>query len=251
MFTHNPIDETNKFPGAVRTQRYRLVREIKGPAGGSNAKANDASATSWQLYDMENDPGEKKNIAAEHPDIVKQLSEQYDAWFADISHDGLRRFPLPVGHAQHNPVELHAPQAFFDKPLQFASGPGFANDWLTGWTDVKAKVWFDIEAASAGDYDIELALACPPADAGSCVRISVGDAVLSTVIPAAPAPEIPLPHRDEYGKTRYRNREWTTWNVGVLRLPKGPTRLTLEPLTMAGTQVMDLKHVKLNLRTAK
>jgi len=30
------IDETNKFPGAVRTQRYRLVREIKGAAGGSN-----------------------------------------------------------------------------------------------------------------------------------------------------------------------------------------------------------------------
>ncbi len=168
LFTHNPIDEANKFPGAVRTQRYRLVREIKGPAGGSNAKANDASATSWQLYDMENDPGEKKNIATEHPDIVRQLSEQYDAWFADISQDGLRRFPLPVGHAQHNPVELHAPQAFFDKPLQFASGPGFANDWLTGWTDVKGKVWFDIEAASAGDYDIELALACPPADAGSC-----------------------------------------------------------------------------------
>ena len=80
------------------------------------------------------------NIAADHPDIVKQLSDQYDAWFADISRDGLQRFPLPIGHAEHNPVELHAPQAYLDQPLTFANGPGFANDWLTGWTDAKAKV---------------------------------------------------------------------------------------------------------------
>ena len=228
LFTHNPIDATNKFPGAVRTQRYRLVREIKGPAGGSKAKADDASATPWQLYDMEGDPSETKNIAADHPDIVKQLSARYDAWFADISREGLQRFPLPVGHAENNPVELHAPQAFFDKSLQFASGAGFANDWLTGWTDVKGKVWFNIEVATAGDYDIELALACPPADAGSRLRISVGGESLETTIAAAPAREIPLPHRDEDGKTKYRNRDWTTLKIGTLKLPKGPAKLTLE-----------------------
>ena len=249
LFTHNPIDESNKYPGAVRTQKYRLVREIKGPAGGSRAKANDTSATPWQLYDMESDPGQKKNIAADHPDIVMQLSDQYDAWFADISRDGLQRFPLPIGHAEHNPVELHAPQAYLDQPLTFANGPGFANDWLTGWTDAKAKVWFDIEVATAGDYEIEIALACPSADAGSRLRISVGSESIETVVPASPAPEIPLPHRDEAGSARYRNREWFTLQAGTLRLPKGPAKLTIEPLTMPGTQVMDFKHVKLNLRS--
>jgi len=249
LFTHNPIDETNKFPGAVRTQRHRLVREIKGPAGGSNAKANDASATPWQLYDMESDPSETKDIAADHPDIVQQLSARYDAWFADISREGLQRFPLPVGHAEHNPVELHAPQAFFTKPLQFAVGSGAANDWLTAWTDAQGKVWFDIEVATAGDYDIELALACPPSDAGSRLRISVGDKSLESTIPAAPAREITLPHRDE--KAQYRSREWTTLKAGTLKLPKGPAKLTLQPLTMPGAQVMDLKQVKLLLRNSK
>ena len=249
LFTHNPIDESNKYPGAVRTQKYRLVREIKGPAGGSKAKSNDTSATRWQLYDMESDPGETKDIAADHPDIVKQLSDQYDAWFADISRDALQRFPLPIGHTAHNPVELHAPQAYLDKPLTFANGPGFANDWLTGWTDAKAKVWFDIEVATAGDYEIEIALACPSADAGSRLRISVGSKSIETVVPAAPAPEIPLPHRDEAGSARYRNREWSILKAGTLRLPKGPAKLTMEPLTMPGAQVMDFKHVKLKLRS--
>ncbi|MBM3859317.1 MAG: arylsulfatase [Verrucomicrobia bacterium] len=245
LFTHNPIDETNKFPGAVRTQRHRLVREIKGPGGGSKAKANDASAIAWQLYDMEADPGQEKNIANDHPDLVAKLSKLYDAWFADISRDGLQRFPLPIGYAQHNPVELHAPQAYFDKPLLFANGPGFANDWLTGWTDAKAKVWFDIEVVAAGRYDIELAFACPKEDAGSKVRVTVGNNTLEAVVPAAVAKEIPLPHRDAIGRERYRNRDWATLKLGTVHLSKGSAKLTVEILSKPGAAVMDFKHVKL------
>lgn len=248
LFTHNPIDERNKFPGAVRTQRHRLVREIKGPGGGSKAKAKDDSATAWQLYDMEADPGEEKNIAKDHPDLVEKLSRLYDAWFADIARDGLQRFPLPIGHAEHNPVELHAPQAYFDKPLLFANGPGFANDWLTGWTDAKAKVWFDLDVTAAGDYDIELAFACPPADAGSKIRLAIAGQSLEITVPAAVAQEIPLPHRDAVGKERYRNRDWGTLKLGALRLPQGPARLTLEALSKPGATVMELKHVKLRRR---
>lgn len=245
LFTHNPISETNRYPGAVRTQRYRLVREIKGASGGSNAKPNDASATPWQLYDMEADPGEKNNIAATQPDTVARLSKLYDEWYADISSAGLRRLAIPVGHAEHNPVELHAPQSYFDKPLHFASGPGFANDWLTGWNDAAAKVWFDLDVMSAGKYEIELAFACPPEDAGSRIRVSIGGASLEATIPAAPIKAIPLPHRDEAGKERYRNRAWATLQVGTLTLQKGQHKLTLQVLDRPGTQVMDLKHVTL------
>jgi arylsulfatase A len=245
LFTHNPIDETNKFPGAVRTQQHRLVREIKGPAGGSKAKANDASATPWQLYDMETDPGQNQDIAKEHPDLVKELAAKYDAWFADISSDGLKRFPIPVGHAEHNPVELHAPQAYADAPLHFASGPGFANDWLTGWTDVKAKIVFDLEVVTAGEYEIELSYGAP---ANTMLRVSLGKQTLEASMPAAEAPEISLPHRDETGKARYRNREWARLKLGTLNLKTGPAKLTLEALSMSGAMVMDFKEITLTRR---
>jgi arylsulfatase A len=104
---------------------------------------------------------------------------------------------------------------------------------------------------TAGDYEIELALACPPTDAGSRLRIIVGKESIDAIVTAAPAPEIALPHRDEAGKSRCRNREWTTLKAGTLKLPKGPAQLTLEALTMPGTQVMELKHVKLNLRSSQ
>jgi hypothetical protein len=70
-------------------------------------------------------------------------------------------------------------------------------------------------------------------------------------IPPEPAPEIPLPNRDEAGMTRYRNREWGTLKAGALKLPAGPAKITLEPLSMPGAQVMDFKHLKLSLDSAQ
>ena len=92
---------------------------------------------------------------------------------------------------------------------------------------------------------MELAYACPASDAGSRIRITAGDASVETTLPAAPALEIQLEHRDDDGKTRYRNRDWAHLKIGTLKLPKGPARLTVQALTLTGSQVMDFKLVKL------
>lgn len=248
IFTHNPIDETNRYPGAVRTNQYRLLREIPGPQGGSSAENRDDDATPWQLYDMLADPGQAIDIADQHPDIVAQLSAAYEAWFDDVSGEGLQRFPLPVGYPQQNPVRLQAPQAFFDPPLQFANGPGFANDWLTNWRSIGATVWFDLDVATAGTYAVVLRLGIDPADAGAKLEIAVGEQVVSTILPTAAAPEIPLPDRDPRSRARFRNRDWQSLPVGTLDLPAGRTRLALVARTLPGDQVMDLKEVELSLR---
>ncbi len=244
LFTHNPISETNRYPGAVRTQRYRLVREIRGPGGGSKAKPNDAGALAWQLYDMEADPGETRDLS-QQSEVVGRLSRLYEDWLDDVSRGGLRRFPIPVGYAEENPVTLHAPQAYFNGRLRFFAGPGFAHDWLTGWTDAASKVWFEIDVLRAGDYDVALRYACPAADAGSKIRATTGNASLDAVVTATEAPVIPLPHRDEVGRERCVNRQWGTLKLGRMMLPAGRNTLTIEAVSRPGGQVMELKGLVL------
>lgn len=41
-------------------------------------------ARKWELYDLQTDPGEKNDIAAQHPDIVKDLEAAYDKWWDEI-----------------------------------------------------------------------------------------------------------------------------------------------------------------------
>lgn len=54
-----------KMGRAIRTERYRLV-EWKKPGA-------PAASAELELYDYETDPLETKNLAAEQPDVVKQL----------------------------------------------------------------------------------------------------------------------------------------------------------------------------------
>ena len=248
LFTHNPISQSNRYPGAVRTQRYRLVRTIPGPQGGSSARPKDDNASAWKLFDMQNDPGEKTDIAEQHPNVVQELSQQYEAWIDDTSRVPLERFAIPVGYPQENPVILHAPQAYADPPLKYDHGPGFAHDWLTEWTDVNAKVWFDLEVQRPGRYEIELLYGCSESNAGSRIQIQIGDETLSKTLPGAEAKVLDLPNRDERSRQRYVNRDWGRLEFGEVDLQPGRRRLEIEATELVGQEVMDLKGIVMTRR---
>lgn len=40
---------------------------------------------SWRLYDIEADPSETTDLAKQHPDIVKSMSERYEAWLSEMA----------------------------------------------------------------------------------------------------------------------------------------------------------------------
>jgi hypothetical protein len=35
----------------------------------------------WELYDLAKDPGEQTNIADQKPELVQQISKEYDRWW--------------------------------------------------------------------------------------------------------------------------------------------------------------------------
>ncbi len=57
---------------SVRNTRWHLVNDSK-----ENVKR-------WVLYDLQNDFSEQKDVAAQHPDIVKMLEEEYDRWWTSV-----------------------------------------------------------------------------------------------------------------------------------------------------------------------
>jgi arylsulfatase A-like enzyme len=222
--------------GGVRTQQHRAVIEGGG-------KSN-VGAAGWQLYDMQNDPGQKNDIAADQPEITARLAAFYQAWFKDVTQHGFDKPLIPVGHKEHDPVQLYAPQSAFTGRIRFFAGPGYSNDWLTNWTNAQDKVSFELDVARAGTFEVDLAYACPEQDAGATIRVSAGKGAIEAKTKPAPAARIPLPHRDQ-GRNTYINRDWGTLKVGKLHLEQGPVTLSIEALSKPGEQVMELKHVQL------
>jgi arylsulfatase len=64
---------------SVRTTRWHLVS-----AGGGNGKGKGKESHHWQLFDVQADPGEKTDIAAQHPDVVAKMNADYDVWWKSV-----------------------------------------------------------------------------------------------------------------------------------------------------------------------
>jgi arylsulfatase len=65
--------DESKFNGAaVRRGRWSLV----SASGGKTAQ--------WSLFDLQADPAESKDVGANHPEVVQQLSAEFDRWWAAV-----------------------------------------------------------------------------------------------------------------------------------------------------------------------
>ncbi len=117
-------DEPRAFENsAVVTQRYKLVN-------GS------------ELYDLETDPGESKDLAREQPERVTKLRAAYEVWFRDVS--GTR------GYAP--------PRIVFDGQSTVLLT---RQDWRgpkATWTPEGLGHW-EVKVESAGPYDVSLLFA--------------------------------------------------------------------------------------------
>jgi arylsulfatase len=65
--SHDAIYWEHEGNRAVRQGKWKLVARHKGP---------------WELYDLDADRTELKNLAGDHPDLVKELTAKHDAWAA-------------------------------------------------------------------------------------------------------------------------------------------------------------------------
>jgi len=96
LFVHNQrVDFPEKYKDfQVLTERWRLVRRDRE-----------------ELYDIRADPGQRNDVAADHPDVVKSMHQQYEGWWADISEDFSRYDQTIIGSDYENPTPLYSHDA--------------------------------------------------------------------------------------------------------------------------------------------
>ena len=85
------------------TQRYKWL----GYPGTGGQWDFETSSTDpvMELYDLEDDPGEEKEIGGQRPDFVAQMRKDYDAWFDDVASDW-QAGVIHIGNSAENPLTL-------------------------------------------------------------------------------------------------------------------------------------------------
>jgi arylsulfatase A-like enzyme len=213
--------------GAVRTQTHRLV--------GTNGK--------WELFDMTADPGQTKDISTTQPDLTNKLRTEFEAWYADVRKGAEGdRLPIPVGHPEEETVELPAAQSAFGGGVKF-NGKHANNAWLVGWDSTAANAEWQLDVVRGAKYDVRLQYLCPEKQAGSTVRVTLGDHSHETVVTGTPVKQVPSP--DRVPREEVYEMEWHTLPAGTVELKPGRTALRVQPTKVMSGSAMELKAVVL------
>jgi arylsulfatase A-like enzyme len=99
-----------------------------------------------ELYDVESDPGQKQNVADEHPEIAAELRRHYDQWWDGVAPQSNRFSRVIIGSAAETPTLLSPCEwadVFLDQMAQVRRG------------ERKNGVWH-LEVETDGEYQFEL-----------------------------------------------------------------------------------------------
>jgi hypothetical protein len=61
-----------------------------------------------ELYDLDSDPGEQKNVAAANPEVMRRMQDHYDHWWAGVEGNLTDFSPVSIGADEENPTRLTA-----------------------------------------------------------------------------------------------------------------------------------------------
>ena len=86
---HQGLGLPEKWENAVMTRRWRLVHGT-------------------ELYDITTDPGQERDLAAAHPEVVQRLRAEHERWWKDVEPNLTRYCPIHLGDDRENPTRLDA-----------------------------------------------------------------------------------------------------------------------------------------------
>jgi len=221
-------------PGSVRTQQWRAVKGRKR----------------WELYDMGEDPDQKDDVFVKFPDVTKRFQDAFEAMAKDVTKAGFDPIAIPIGYRQRPEVVMPGHEAFLEpdtrKGISYRGRSGWANDYVTNWTNSQAYPWWEVDVVRPGRYEITLMYVCAAENVGVKVRVEIGGRSIEGVVSKAHNPA-PIPSPDRVRRGEVYEKVWAPLKLGAVDLAKGRTKLVVRALEIPGKQAFDLKAVKVRL----
>jgi len=223
----------NKF--SVRSNRFRLD-------------------TQSNLFDMVADPLQKKPLAMREPSLLREqerMKNALEAWKADVFQGKERakdERPIPVGFPEFPITHLPARDGHAIGGIRrSASAPN--SSYFVHWSQLEDAIVWDVEVATAGEFDVSIDYTCAAENVGSRVALTFGPSKLEATVNEAWDPPL-YQNQDtiERPKGESRMKEFKTMTLGTISLDLGSGPLKLQATKIPGRGVIDLRRLTLRLR---
>ena len=212
---------------SVRSQNFRL--------GNKN-----------NLYNMNEDPNQLKNISSKNIEIFMAMKNAKNIWENEVlinlkSKDD-RAFV--IGHPDLKNTQIPARDAKANGLIKRSNY--YPNcSYLTNWVNIEDTIIWDAEVAEDGKFEVVVYYTCAEDALGSEIELSFSGSKISSSIASYYNP-------DEYGKENDRSpriesyvKDFIPLNMGVITLKRGKGRLILRGLKKTGKELIDFRLLML------
>jgi arylsulfatase A-like enzyme len=218
LYWHYPhyANQGGKPGGAIRAGRWKLIEFYEDGRR--------------ELFDLTSDPREGRNLALQHPEVVKDLAKQLDDWRKSVG----AKMMTPNPDYSPNPqdaggiITLPAKWARVSgEQLRFEPMPH--KNTLGFWVNVKDWASWEFDVKTPGMFDVELLVGCGNGSGGSEVNVVVGSQTLTFTVEQTGGFQNFVPR-----------------TIGQVQIDKaGRHSLEIRPQKKPGPAVMDVRQVRL------
>ncbi|MEM1443664.1 MAG: arylsulfatase [Verrucomicrobiota bacterium] len=215
-----------KSKSSVRTPRFRI-------------------STTGKLYDMIEDPGQLKDVSAEHPEKHAKLTKRLKKWTEEMTTElGTDERPFVIAHPGHAWTQVPARDAIPHGNIERSNK--FPNDsFFSKWVSTEDSITWEAEVAEEGEFEVELYYTCDPENVGSTLELSFGEATLVGKVSEAHSSPLLGGDRDLSPRMESYTQDWGKMTLGTIQLPAGEGTLTLKATDIPGKEVMDFRLLML------
>ena len=178
-----------------------------------------------ELYDIALDPGQKTNVAGEHPDIVRAMREHYERWWAQVEPIAKEPCRVHIGSDRENPARLTCADWYMVYADNF------------GHLQQNVNSYWNLQVERPGDYRFTLTRWPPEADAALDVALT-GPTGEGKALPIAKA-RLKITEFDESKSVAPGDKSVTF----AVRLKAGKTRLQTWFYDAAGNELCGAFYV--------
>ncbi len=195
------------------------------------------------LYDIINDPREKRDLTEEKPQVLKRLNQELAGWLAETSLKSTRdptTRPITLAHPDAEYTQLPSRDAHAHGGVRRSNR--FPNcTFMTNWKTPEDSITWDVEVLDRGKYEVQMYYACKQDDVGSEIELTIGNEKIEKTIEVPN--EVPLigAAEDRFKRVEGYVRDWRPMTLGVVQLAPGKATLTLRARHVAGEEVADMR----------
>ncbi|HET8735802.1 MAG TPA: arylsulfatase [Pricia sp.] len=208
---------------SIRTQRYRLDHEDR-------------------LYDIQNDRGQKNDIASRMPQLKDSLVAIKAGWLKEVAPRNAETDtrPFTLGHPSYLYTQLPARDGTAHGGIEPSNR--FPNaSFFTNWKSLKDSITWEVDVLADGRFKVALYYAVPEKNLGSIVELSLGKSkIAKRITEPNESPLMGMEH-DRVPRKESYVKDFKSMDLGTMVLKKGKGTLTLKALEIPGEEVGEVR----------